>query len=356
MEVKKRKIAGPNRQLRSAREQRGWSQKSLADLLGTTELTVGRWERGERSPQPFYRVRLCEAFGMTANELGLGEAEVPEEVIDDATVPTTQVLETSPDPGSLLPRSPILSAASKRQKPWSGRVVLLAVAVLSIFGGLGLYLTHPFPAASSRSGSGSARVSTGGTQPSNQSWAPPMSTLVLNDPLTQPDSRYHWGEGSICSFTHGGYHARSVGTNYCIESDRQFSDFQYQLQVTIQQGTQAGLAFRATGNSQLYYFYINITGHFGVQVIDAPRPHWTLRSKFSSSVLQGINRPNVLGVEVRGNTLRLFVNYTLVAQIQDTTFVQGYIGVCVGNYDDPSESELTLASFRNAQVWDFGGN
>src|SRR5690242_1322839 len=77
MDEKDKKCCNPNRRLRTVREQRGWSQAVLAEQLGTTELTVGRWERGERSPQLFYRSKLCELFGMTAEELGL-KLSVPE--------------------------------------------------------------------------------------------------------------------------------------------------------------------------------------------------------------------------------------------------------------------------------------
>ncbi len=61
----------PNNCLRQARETRGWTQREVADAIGTTALAVGRWERGERRPQRFYWGKLCELFGTNAVELGL---------------------------------------------------------------------------------------------------------------------------------------------------------------------------------------------------------------------------------------------------------------------------------------------
>ncbi len=63
--------AQANFHLRRARELRGWSQAKLAQELETSTINVGRWERGEAFPSPFFRERLCALFGHNAQELGL---------------------------------------------------------------------------------------------------------------------------------------------------------------------------------------------------------------------------------------------------------------------------------------------
>src|SRR5205085_8090548 len=60
----------PNNQLRFERELRGWSQEDLAEKVGTSQKVVSRWERGESTPLPYYRQRLCQLFGRNAAELG----------------------------------------------------------------------------------------------------------------------------------------------------------------------------------------------------------------------------------------------------------------------------------------------
>src|SRR6266852_6978744 len=57
--------------LKVERELRGWSQARLAEALGTTARTVGRWEQGLALPYPYHRELLCVLFGKTAQELGL---------------------------------------------------------------------------------------------------------------------------------------------------------------------------------------------------------------------------------------------------------------------------------------------
>lgn len=61
----------PKHRLRYEREVRGWSRDYVANQVGSDVRTVGRWERGETLPSPYYRQALCELFGMKADALDL---------------------------------------------------------------------------------------------------------------------------------------------------------------------------------------------------------------------------------------------------------------------------------------------
>ncbi len=56
--------------LRREREQRGWSQAKLAELLGTSPLSISQWERGVYLPSPHFREKLCALFEKDAQALG----------------------------------------------------------------------------------------------------------------------------------------------------------------------------------------------------------------------------------------------------------------------------------------------
>jgi tetratricopeptide (TPR) repeat protein/transcriptional regulator with XRE-family HTH domain len=56
--------------LRYHRLRHGWSQKRVADQVGTNEDMVSRWERGISMPSPYYRERLCKIFQADAEALG----------------------------------------------------------------------------------------------------------------------------------------------------------------------------------------------------------------------------------------------------------------------------------------------
>lgn len=55
--------------LRQERIKRQWSQSTLAEKLGTSNLNINRWEHGKSQPQIHYRAKLCEVFGLSPEEL-----------------------------------------------------------------------------------------------------------------------------------------------------------------------------------------------------------------------------------------------------------------------------------------------
>ena len=55
--------------LRRARQRARLTQEELANRLGTSVVSIWRWEQGAL-PSPYYRQQLCAYFGFTANELG----------------------------------------------------------------------------------------------------------------------------------------------------------------------------------------------------------------------------------------------------------------------------------------------
>lgn len=66
-----RKSSRVNTTLRQERLLRGWSQQDLANHLGTTIVTVNRWERGVQQPGPMFRLKLSKLFDKSEEELGL---------------------------------------------------------------------------------------------------------------------------------------------------------------------------------------------------------------------------------------------------------------------------------------------
>ena len=65
--------------LQEARTSRRWSQQEVASSIGTTHVNVSRWERGITSPGPYFRDRLCQLFGKSAEELDLRQVTAPKE-------------------------------------------------------------------------------------------------------------------------------------------------------------------------------------------------------------------------------------------------------------------------------------
>src|ERR1700694_3839850 len=106
--------------LRHEREQRGWTQSEVAERIGSTRINVGRWEKGESFPSPYYRQKLGELFGKSIVELGL----LPESVVGRDREEEAHII-TNTDPPTSLPALPIWSVPYRRNPFFTGREEIL---------------------------------------------------------------------------------------------------------------------------------------------------------------------------------------------------------------------------------------
>src|SRR5438876_2313188 len=86
------KTEKPNERLKQQRELKGWSQAKLAEEVGTTQKIISRWESGVSKPQPYYREKLIELFGMNAKELGLLDNDILPDEDDREANPPLEIL------------------------------------------------------------------------------------------------------------------------------------------------------------------------------------------------------------------------------------------------------------------------
>lgn len=146
--VRKAAQAKPNDLLRRARQERGWSQRVVADRIGAPQDTmITRWERGNAIPSPYYIERLCTLFGMTATELGLLPQEPAEEVKlvpgSPASPPPTWGEDTAPFWNIPFRRNPFFTGRADllerlhRQLIQSNRAALTQSTALTGLGGIG---------------------------------------------------------------------------------------------------------------------------------------------------------------------------------------------------------------------------
>ncbi len=67
----------PKDKLRYARLNKHLSRERVAEQIGTSSFTIGRWERGETSPQSHFIDKLCTFFQMKPDELGFAPTVSP---------------------------------------------------------------------------------------------------------------------------------------------------------------------------------------------------------------------------------------------------------------------------------------
>ena len=177
-------------------------------------------------------------------------------------------------------------------------------------------------------------------------------TLALNDPLKSDNSGpYRWATSQTgCHFTGSAYVMPSTGPNYCLDANTDFSNFVYQIQVTILQGTAAGIIFRAYDPNQQYYLLLlTPDGRYLVYRGDGPDTELTLlASGRHAAIHQGYNQPNLVAVKASGSSMVFYVNLQRIAAVVDGHYTHNNIGVTVGL---PNEMERNVASYRYAKVW-----
>ena len=85
--------------IRSLRERSGYTQATLAQAIGVSDMTVRRWESGQREPRASEITKLCEVLGVSEAELLRGPAEekwVLEIKIADSREEVIDMTETMP--------------------------------------------------------------------------------------------------------------------------------------------------------------------------------------------------------------------------------------------------------------------
>jgi serine/threonine protein kinase len=188
-------------------------------------------------------------------------------------------------------------------------------------------------------------------------YLPGSGTLAFADALNQegnwisiPLNIY----GGACLFTGGAYHISKQNSNslfmHCYNSEATFSNFTFEVQLTITQGDCGGMTFReASNNRKFYYFIICQNGGYVVRsYIDSSIPEFdVLQSSNSSAIKSGLGQQNKIAVVANGNTMILYVNEQQIAQIQDSNSTSGYVGLVA----DPRFGNTTDVGFSNAKVW-----
>jgi curved DNA-binding protein CbpA len=176
---------------------------------------------------------------------------------------------------------------------------------------------------------------------------PSFPTLIINDPLVDNSKGYGWDE-TKCKFSQGAYTgSTSGGYSYCLATNTDFSDFVYQVQVTIIKGDCGGIVFRLSGTiydfflicqDQSYAFFLHKTN---TSLLSASA------SGTSLTIHRGLNQSNFIAVEAQGSTIKFYVNHQLLTSVNEGTTTHGQLGVII----DDLHGHPTDVTFSNANVW-----
>ncbi|MBO0796423.1 MAG: hypothetical protein J2P36_36500, partial [Ktedonobacteraceae bacterium] len=179
---------------------------------------------------------------------------------------------------------------------------------------------------------------------------------VLDDPLSDNSGPGKWDEGSPstntgCTFQ-GLYNVQEATQGYlqpCIAEASNFSDFSYQISLSITQGYQgrAGLLFHVDSSKKAFYFFhIGTDNTYALDLYQGTGKVDTLSRGLSYTISAGLNQSNQLAVIAHDTTYDLFINGGYVASVTDGTLGAGKVGVAVIDNGTP-----VTAQFSDAKVW-----
>jgi hypothetical protein len=177
---------------------------------------------------------------------------------------------------------------------------------------------------------------------------PPFTTVALDDSLTS-NSGSGWNEGSACQFTTAGYQISIAQAGFfekCFASSTDFTDFAFQVTMTITKGDCGGLMFRAVDNQNFYAFNVCANAAFNAALFVKGANAGSTKLATSSAIHSGLNQPNILAVVVQGNTYNLYANGQRIDTFTDSTFTHGSVGVMAIDVTSP-----TVVDYTNALVW-----
>jgi serine/threonine protein kinase len=187
---------------------------------------------------------------------------------------------------------------------------------------------------------------------------PPYGTLAFDDPLSDNSHGWKWLEDSdnlgTCAFTGGAYHVNALLHNNskgCSSSSPNFSNFAYQVQMTIVKGDGGGIFFRddeTKGNG--YFFFIGQNADYSFWNYSNCNGNncnvSELRGGSSTAINTGLNQSNLVAVVASGRTIDLYVNNKKIDSVSDGSYSQGQIGVSASDVNSPTE-----VVFSDAKVW-----
>ena len=334
--------------------------------------------------QPEERFASISAFAHALQQASLSDrppiAQTTETAQQDVfrTTRTTSNIEIPKEPSSAFSvKSGEKIPVPRRGISSSIAILLVALALLAIAGSVGSFYfttTAQYTAHINATATAQAQVNTPATaqvQATVRAQAnatatavalqsPYGGTLALNDPLRDNSQGHDWGQGyaAQCTFSDGVLHVPvmpAVGPDYrsCIAANTNFSNFAYQVQMTITKGDGGGIIFRSNSSgSQLYYFRVGQDGSYDLNLSTGQAPDKKVQSGSSSAIRTGLNQSNVIAVVAGGSAINLYVNHRLIASVNDGTYSQGAIGVFAFDNGHPQSNIVsTEAVFSNAKVW-----
>jgi hypothetical protein len=177
---------------------------------------------------------------------------------------------------------------------------------------------------------------------------------AFSDPMNGSNTgNWQTGDGSQgggCHFAGGAYHVTEPVKNYyfvCFAQNSYFTNFAFQVEMTIVKGDEGGIIFRGNNaSSKFYTFGASHDGLFSFGVTSSNSSNKPLIFGPNAAIKTNAGQANLLTVIARGSNIYLYINKQYVDSVHDTTYNAGALGVYASDNKNPTD-----VAFNSAQVW-----
>lgn len=196
---------------------------------------------------------------------------------------------------------------------------------------------------------------------------PFSDNLVFRDPMSDYSIGLGWTASTdkeAIQFIGGALHLKEADKAQIVYSvalntlNTTFSNFTYEIQMTIIKGDKGGIMFpKGGGKHSFWVFTISSDGSYDLYIRDSDHRYSRLIHGSSAAINTGLNQSNLIAAVVRGGRVDLYVNGNFVNSVEPLTLdevdapAQGPIGVVAIDVNNPTE-----VAFRNAKVWELPKN
>jgi hypothetical protein len=128
-----------------------------------------------------------------------------------------------------------------------------------------------------------------------------------------------------------------------------YSNFAFEVKMTINQGDCGGMTIRSqSNNTDLYFFQVCQDGtyDFYKYAHNSASGPTTVLSGSPAAINQGVGKSNIIAIVANGSNFDLYINRQEVGSASDSTYSQGNIGLVASAYNS-----ATTVTYQNARVW-----
>jgi hypothetical protein len=187
------------------------------------------------------------------------------------------------------------------------------------------------------------------------SYLPGSGKLALHDQLNQSGAWTDASDASFggkCQFAGETFQVSEVTANRyyeCTTNSLTFSDFAFQVQMTLQQGDCGGVTFRDDHSGKHYRFLVCRDGSYALEL------DRDLTGNNNKTLSQGfLNNTSVqnqsvsLAVLAKGSSIVIYCNGQQAINVTDSSYNSGELGLLAANL-----GSNTTVAYSNARVWTF---